>query len=189
MHPFPSREARSLKALGKLLLVLLFVVGAAWFYGSRQPREHISRSTITLVTAPEPVFKTIRDIERQPTWWLDVRSVTRITNHKREAWEQDMGSFGKVRIEVTSEWPGERLVTTILNDQQKDWGGKWTYIIRPNASGTQVTIIEEGWVDQPLFRVMMKLSGGPHRTMDSYLRSLGAVFGETVNPIHDSRDG
>jgi hypothetical protein len=41
-------------------------------------------------------------------------------------------------------------------------------------------------VESPFFRVVMKLRGGPHRTLDSYLRSLGAHFGETVSPRHDT---
>jgi hypothetical protein len=53
----------------------------------------------------------------------------------------------------------------------------------PNASGTEVRITEEGWVDAPLVRVVMKLRG-KYRVMDSYLRSLGAHFDESVSPRH-----
>ncbi|MHB1299145.1 MAG: hypothetical protein ACYC0B_11505, partial [Gemmatimonadaceae bacterium] len=64
-------------------------------------------------------------------------------------------------------------------------GGRWTYAIVRTASGTEVTITETGWIEPPLYRVVMKVRGGPHRTLDSYLRSLGAKFGEIVTPRHD----
>ncbi len=57
--------------------------------------------------------------------------------------------------------------------------------MRQTAAGTEVTVTEEGWVEPALFRVVMKLRGGAHKTIDGYLRSLGAHFGETVSPRHD----
>jgi uncharacterized protein YndB with AHSA1/START domain len=174
------------RSLLKFALFLGLLAGAAWFYGSRQPREHVATSVVTLVAPADTVYRLIRDIPSSAVWWDDVKTVRRLTSKARESWEQDMGARGKLQIQITSEVPGERLVTTILNDDQKDWGGKWTYSIRSTAEGTQVRITEEGWVEKPLFRVMSQLMGGPHKSLDSYLRSLGAHFGETVTPRHGS---
>lgn len=187
IRPLPSPEGRSLRFLLKLALLGGVLAGLAWFYGSRQPREHRASSTITLVAPADTVWAVIRNIGESDEWWDDVRSVRRLLDKPRESWEQDMGMVGKVRISVTSEVWGERLVTTILNDEQQDWGGRWTYTITRGAAGTEVTVTEDGWVEKPLFRVVAKLMGGPHRTMDSYLRSLGAHFGETVTPVRARR--
>ncbi len=169
----------------KLLLVVGVLLAAVWLWGRSMPREHRSASTITLVAPADSVYRLVRDIGEQARWWRDVRSVRRITGRPRESWEQEMAGAGAVRIEVTSFIEGQRLVTTILNDDQQDFGGKWTVDVSRTGSGTEVRIVEDGWVESPFFRVVMKLRGGPHKTLDSYLRSLGAHFGETVSPRHD----
>lgn len=169
----------------KLVLFLGLLVGAVYIWGRSMPRDHKSSSMITLVAQPDSVYGMARDFAKTPTWWSDVNSVKRITGRKRESWEQDMKGTGPVRLEVTSFIDGQRLVTTILNDDQQDWGGKWTYEFKREGGVTEVRITEEGWVDPPLYRVLMKVRGGPHRSLDSYLRSLAAHFGETVSPRHD----
>jgi uncharacterized protein YndB with AHSA1/START domain len=170
----------------KLLLFAGLLVGAVWVWGRTMPREHRASSTITLVAPPDSVWRLVRDIAGQAAWWNDVRSVRRLTGLKRESYEQDMKGAGPVRMEVTSTIDGQRLITTILNDEQQDWGGSWTVDVRRTAAGTEVTVTEEGWVEPALFRVVMKLRGGAHRTIDGYLRSLGAHFGETVSPRRDA---
>lgn len=172
-----------MKFIKWLLILGVLGAGGAWLYGRAQPREHYVVSSITLVAPADSVWKVIRDIERSPTWWSDVRGVRRLTDKPRESWEQDMGAAGMVRMEITRVVPGRQMTTTILNDEQQDWGGTWTYDVVPTASGTELTITEEGWVDPPLGRAFMKLRGR-YRTIDSFLRSLGAHFGEPVNPRH-----
>ncbi len=174
----------------KLLVVLILLVGGVWFYGRSLPRNHVVKSTVVLGTAgQDTVWKVIRAIGAQPTWWSDVKQVRPILGRRRETWEQNMGgATGLITVEVTSVVDGERLVTTIVpNDVEKPeemaWGGKWSYRVYQSASGTTVQIIEEGWVDPPFFRVMMKLSG-TYRTIDSYLSSLAAHFGEMATPRH-----
>ena len=63
------------------------------------------------------------------------------------------------------------------------FGGTWTYALEPAGAGTRITVTEEGYVSNPLFRVMMKAMG-VHRTADGYLRALGSKLGERVEPSH-----
>jgi uncharacterized protein YndB with AHSA1/START domain len=171
-----------MRFLFKLALFAGVLVGAAWLYGRAQPRAHVEGSSVVMVAPPDSVYALLRNFGRAPSWWSDVRSSRRLTGRRRESWEQDLLSAGVVQFEVTSEIPGQRLVTTILNDEQQDFGGTWTYTVRSTAEGTEVRIVESGWVDAPLFRVMNKLRGGPRKTIDSMLKSLAAQFGETVTP-------
>ena len=171
-----------MRFLGKLAIVGALILGVLWIYGRSMPRDHVASSTITLVAPPEAVYAAIRNIEGTPRWWSDVNAVRRLTGKRRESWEQDMRGAGPVQIEVTSFIEGQRVVTTILNDDQQDWGGSWTHVVRVSGSLTEVTVTEKGWIKRPLSRVMMRVRGGPHRTLDSYLKSLGALFGETVSP-------
>jgi len=169
-----------MKILFRLALVALVLLGGAWLYGRSLPRDHIVSSTIVLVSPADSVWRVIRNFEDTPAWWSDLKAARRVSG-TRETWEQDMGTSGTMRIEVTSETPGRRLVTSVLNDDQDDWGGTWTYDVVASGPGTEVTITENGWVERPLFRVVLKYRG-VHRTVDGYLRSLAARFGEVATP-------
>jgi len=172
-----------MKFLFKLVLVLVVLLVATWFYGRSLERDHIVSSSITLIAPADSVWRVVRNFETQPNWWSALKSSKRLVGRPRETWEQDMGRSGIVRFEIRSETPGRRLVTEILNDDQQDFGGTWTYDVVTTGAGTEITITENGWVETPLYRVVSKWMG-KHRTIDSYLRSLAGVYGEIANPRH-----
>jgi uncharacterized protein YndB with AHSA1/START domain len=171
-----------------LIILLALIFGGLWFYGQRLPREHTIKSTIVLTAPVDTVFNVMRRIGNQAAWWSDVRSVRALTTRRKETWEQNMVAGGLVTLEVSAVTPPNRLITTIVAgdgevaDEMK-WGGKWKFYVFAGPSGTQVEITEEGWVDPPLYRVFMKVRGET-RTIDSFLTSLGAHFGEMVTPRH-----
>jgi uncharacterized protein YndB with AHSA1/START domain len=167
----------------KLILLAVLIIGGLWFYGRKLPREHTIKSSIILVAPIDTVFKVIRNIDNQASWLSDVKSVRPLEGRPRESWEQNTVLDGLISLEVTSVSPPGRMVTTILNDDQQNWGGRWTYDVFTSAAGTEVAITEAGWVDPPLYRVYMKVRG-QYRSLDSFLSSLGANFGEPVTPRH-----
>lgn len=169
--------------LKKLIILVLVLAGGTYLYGRSLPREHVARSTIVLVAPADTVYALIRNVGGTPTWWSDMKSARRLSGYPRETWEENMGATGILNIEITQANPPRQLVTTIVDTEEAGWGGTWTYDVASSATGTELTITEEGYIDSPIFRVMMKFIG-VHRTMDSYLRSLGAHFGEPVNPRH-----
>ncbi len=75
-----------------------------------------------------------------------------------------------------------RLVTRIA-DERLPYGGTWTYEVEEDAGGSRVTITEDGEIYNPIFRVVSRFFLGYHATQRSYLRALGAKFGETVEPV------
>ncbi|MDH5235121.1 MAG: SRPBCC family protein [Gemmatimonadota bacterium] len=164
----------------KILILIVLLVGGVYFYGRSLPREHKVASSITLVVPVDTVWFMVRHPGASNTWWSDVKSVRRL-DRPRESYEQNMGAAGIVSTEIVSEDPPRRLVTRILNDEQQDFGGTWTYVVRNTDSGTELMITEDGWIESPFFRVIAQISG-LRRTINSYLTSLGAHFGETVTP-------
>ena len=173
----------------KLLILALLIGGGLWFYGRNLPREHTIESSITITAPVDTVYKVVRSIGNQPIWWSDVKTVRNLPGRRYESWEQNMaGGMGLVAIEVTSANPGVSMTTNIITTSEEgnadqQWGGTWTYRISNTASGTRVQIKEEGWVDSPFFRIVLKLRGR-YRTVDSYLSSLAAHFGEVASPRH-----
>lgn len=164
-----------------VLVVGILVLGGAWVYGRGMPREHLIASSITITASPDSVYRLVRNIQALPDWWDNVNSVTRLSGYRRETWAQDMGMAGVINIEITSAVPGSRLVTTIVDDEKQGWGGVWTYEISSTGAGTEIHITEEGYVNSPILRVVRNTMG-KRRTVESYLRSLGAHFGEIATP-------
>ena len=171
-----------------LIILVALIFGGLWFYGRGLPREHTIKSTIVITAPVDTVFNVMRRIGKQAGWWSDVRSVRPLVGRRKETWEQNMVTGGLVTVEVTSASPPERMVTTIVpgekdGEEEMKWGGKWKYYVFAGPSGTHVEITEEGWVEPPLYRVFMR-ARGQSRTVDSFLTSLGAHFGEMVMPRH-----
>jgi len=83
----------------KLVMVGMFVVlGGAYLYGRRLPREHVVTSSIVLVTQADTVFRLMRNIEASPSWWSDVKAVERI------AGARDLVALLQERPLAAKEW-------------------------------------------------------------------------------------
>jgi hypothetical protein len=175
----------------KFLILVLLIAGGLYFYGSRLPREHAFKSSVILVAPTDTVYQLVRRIGSYPKWWYDVKMVRRLEGRTKESWEQNMANGGGLMsVEVTSAIPGQRLVTTIIPstdaaDEKPKWGGKWTTRVFESAAGTEVEITEEGWIDSPFYRIFAKVRGQT-TTVNSFLKSLAANFGETASPRHQT---
>lgn len=77
------------------------------------------------------------------------------------------------QYEIVEDQPRRRLVTRIA-DKSLPYGGSWTIDLAPEASGTRVTITENGEVYDPLFRFLSRYVFGHTATMDAYLKELAA---------------
>ena len=163
------------------LLALMALIGLLL------PRGHVAASSIVLRQAPDSIWNTMRDVAGQAAWWpeiLEVRAVPDSTGAGREIWEQKMKNGFNMRAIVTASTPPRGLVTMIDAGPGAPFGGSWTYEIAPTPEGMRVTITEDGWVSNPLFRFLSRFVFGHHTTQDSYLTALARKFGETAQPAH-----
>jgi uncharacterized protein YndB with AHSA1/START domain len=169
-----------------LLIILGALIGLlllATLVGLALPREHHVSSRISLKQPPESVFAVIRDVAALPTWWPTVKQVSRRDDpQRREIWDETMRDGFEMGIEVATAEPPTMLKTVIVGDNAP-FGGSWTTRIDPVPGGSTVTVTEDGWVSNPVFRVISRLMGH-HRTMDDHLAALGSRFGEQVSPQH-----
>jgi hypothetical protein len=74
-----------------------------------------------------------------------------------------------VRIERNE--PPSLIVTRIVGEKLP-FGGTWTYRIAPAPGGSELTIMEDGEVYNPLFRFMSRFVFGHYATMDAFLKNL-----------------
>ena len=172
--------------LKKLLIVLgvlaaLTLLMAALGFGL--PREHRAASAVVLRTPPERVWEVVRDPGALQGSWSELRSARRLPDREgKEIWEQNAGGFD-MRLIVEEAMPPARLVTRVDAPVDAPFGGTWTYELTPEGTGTRLQVTEDGWVGNPLFRVMMRAMG-VHRTLDGYLAALASKLGEDVGPVH-----
>jgi hypothetical protein len=73
--------------------------------------------------------------------------------------------------------PPHRLVTRVT-EKEKNFGGTWTVAIASTPSGADVTITEDGWVANPIFRFVSRFVIGHHATMDTLLKQVATTLNE-----------
>ena len=166
-----------------IVIGLIAVVAIAFVVGLLLPREHSASSRVTLKSAPAQVWPVVRDLSSLVGTWSELKSARRLPDgNGKEVWEQNAGGFD-MRLIVEEVTEPTRMVTRIDAPPDAAFGGTWTYRVEPEGAGTQVTVTEDGYVSNPIFRVMMKVMG-VHRTADNYLKALGKKLGEEVTAEH-----
>jgi len=82
-----------------------------------------------------------------------------------------------VPVDVLERDPPRRLVTRVT-EKEKNFGCTWTITIAPTPSGSDVTITEDGWVANPIFRFASRFIIGHHATMDALLKQVAKTLNE-----------
>jgi len=175
-----------MKVILIIIGVLIGLLTIAWIAGSLLPRDHVASSRISLEQSPESVWVVVRDPSALVGTWSDLTEAHRVDDPAgREVWAEKVSGFD-MRFIIEESTPASRLVTRIDAQPDAAFGGRWVYELAPAGSGTTVTVTEEGWVGNPLFRLMSKL-GGQHGSLDGYLKALGQKVGTEVKPEHVRR--
>jgi hypothetical protein len=139
-------------AAAALVVVAALVTAIGWLL----PRTHVARRTLTVHRPPAEVWALISDPAR-----------------RRELSESD------VPVETVEAQPPRRLVSRIA-DPTLPFGGTWTYAISPLPDGSSLTITEDGYVSNPIFRFVSRLVIGHHATLDTYLTNVANAFNESA---------
>ena len=167
----------------RILIGLAAIVAVVFAIGLTLPRNHRATSRVTLEKPPEAIWAIIRDPASLVGTWSELKSARRTTDGQgREIWEQNAGGFD-MRLIVERSQPPRRLMTRIDADANAAFGGTWTYELAPSGGNTTLTITEDGYVGNPLFRVMMAVMG-KYRTIDGYLKAVAEKLEEVATPEH-----
>jgi uncharacterized protein YndB with AHSA1/START domain len=154
--------------VGVVLLALVCFVGTL---GAFVPKAHVASRTVVLNAPPARVWGAITTVEAFGRW-RNIKSAVRLPPHRgRPSWREVDSGGDAMTFEVIEEVPGRRLVTRIA-DKNLPFGGTWTYELVPSGRGTQLTIIEDGRIENPFFRCIARFVLGYRATMDQYLASL-----------------
>lgn len=163
-----------------LLLVLLFIV--LHLLGKGLPEGHVISSTLRVARPPDEVFGLLSDTAAIPTWDKGVDRVERLADRDgHETWRWHMGRNAMV-LSITQRTPPTTLVRTIA-DEAKFFSGDWTYVLRPEGSGTALELTEHGRVHVAIPRAMMRYLpkiADPYMYLRRHLTHLATHLGEAA---------
>jgi len=57
------------------------------------------------------------------------------------------------------------------------FGGRWIYELAPDGAGTRLTITEDGFIKNPVFRLLSRTVFSTASTLERFLADLGAHLG------------
>jgi hypothetical protein len=103
----------------------------------------------------------------------------RVRRSPQEAWTAITQAMttSDVPVDIVESDPPRKLVSKV-KETEKMFGGTWTVAVAPVENGSTVTITEDGWVANPIFRFVSRFAMGHHATMDGMLKSVAKNFGE-----------
>ena len=131
------------------VVVVAAVVAVIAAIGATLPRNHVASRSLALRRPAEEVWPAI----------VQARAAS------------------GVPVDVVESDPPRRQVTRV-KDTEKMFGGTWTITITPSPTGSTLTITEDGWVGNPIFRFVSRYVMGHHATMDGRLKQVAKRFGE-----------
>jgi uncharacterized protein YndB with AHSA1/START domain len=154
---------------GGLAVAVLLVV----LIGVFLPVRHTATVDRELAASPDEVWSVITGVERFSEWRPGVDRAERLEPIQGwPAWREE-GPEGPITFAVAALEPRRRLVTEIV-DEGLPFGGRWTYLLEPVGEGTRLTITENGFIYNPVYRFVSRFFMGYEGTAQTYLDALEA---------------
>ena len=157
--------------------ILAALAGLAGFIGAMLPLRHHGTRKARYRVSPDALYAVLAG---PPDWRTGVKSFGALPDEggRRRWWEQD--SHGqKVTFELVEDAPPRKLAVRIA-DQGLPFGGTWTFEIAPDGGGSELRISEDGEIYYVIFRFMARFIFGYTGSIETYLKDLGAKFGQPV---------
>ena len=169
----------------RLMMWILWIVGGLAglvaliaIIGMMLPQNHTVSRTLRLKQPPEAVWKTITDYGAMPQWRSELKKIERMPDVDGHPVWKEYNSAGEMSLETIESVPPRRLVRKI--GAGLPFGGKWTYEVMADGTGSQLKITEDGEVYNPIFRVVGKFMD-PAASMTTFLKGLAKKFGEEAS--------
>ncbi|MFQ5652792.1 MAG: SRPBCC domain-containing protein [bacterium] len=166
----------------KVLLILggfVAIVGLVAVIGAVLPKEHTATQAAQFKQAPPEIWNAITDFGAMAAWNSSFDEVKPLPDHNGNAAWSLISDQGPMPLEVVEMDTNKKLVTRII-DEGMPFGGTWTYELAETEGGTLLTITEDGFVRNVIFRFMARFIFGYHSTLERFLEDLGKKFDEKV---------
>jgi len=138
-----------MKWVGIAVATLAALTAIVAIVGTQLPRDHVASRTLRVRRTPEEVWPV----------------VTRLM------------AASSVPTDIIEQDPPRRLVSRV-KETERMFGGTWTVVSSADRDGSTLTITEDGWVANPIFRFVSRFVVGHHGTMDGILNGVAKELGE-----------
>lgn len=167
-----------MKWISWVFLALAAVVILVLAIGSLLPRDHVATRLGRYHQPPEKIWVAITDVDAMPSWREGLKSVKLLPERNGLPAHIEFTSAGQLPMETVEMTPPRKLVNRIAGSNLP-FGGTWTFEVEPAPDGATLRITENGYVTNPVFRVVSRFVLGYTSEIEKYLRSLAKKFDET----------
>ena len=165
--------------VGAVIGLAVFGLLVAIAVGTGLPIAHVATCSAQFAQSPATLYAVVEDDASSPSWRSDVAQVrTERTSDGKTRWIETYKNGQTLSYLEVQTFPGQGLDRE-LQDPTLPFGGQWRYQFKPVAGGTEVRIIEAGYIMNPIFRVIERFVTGYSKTIETYLTDLGRKFGES----------
>lgn len=151
---------------------LVGLVAVMAVIGLLLPRDHVAARRAVLAKPPADVWRALTDLDEHPRWRRGLKAIERLSPTEF----RERSSNGVIRFEIVEDRPGELRITRIA-DPKLPFGGRWIFELVPDGGGTRLTITEDGFVTNPVFRLLSRTVFSTTSTIEKFLADLGAHLG------------
>jgi len=148
------------------IFVFLFIfVLIVYLVGKSLPVEHVASLSRVFLSSPDIIYGKIKNFKDYPLWRPNLKFIEPITeiSWKETDSHKNVMTYSFIRDERN------RLIESKIMDEDKPFGGSWTFDLKSVSGGTELTITENGKVFSPIFRFVSKFIFGHTSTITTYL--------------------
>jgi hypothetical protein len=157
-----------------ILVGLVGLVAAMALIGALLPRDHTAMRSATFARSPDDVWRALTDLDAQPRWRSGVARIETLSPTSfREHGRNGAIAYAIDEDRAPSSGAAARRVTRIADDKLP-YGGRWIFELVADGAGSRLTITEEGFIKNPIFRFMSKTVFSTTKTLERFLADLGA---------------
>ncbi|MDV6235559.1 SRPBCC family protein [Leptospira ellisii] len=133
--------------------------------GSILPVEHTSSLEKFFPVPPKTVYALIRNVKEYPSWRPNLKQIEEISS---VSWKETDSHKETMTYSFVQDQK-DRLIESKIMDEDKPFGGSWTFELIPVEEGVKLRITENGKVFSPVFRFFSKYVFGHTATIRAYL--------------------
>jgi hypothetical protein len=165
--------------IGALVGLAVFILVVAIAIGTGLPIAHVATCSARFAQSPARLYATVEDDASSPSWRSDVAQVrTESGGDGKTRWIETYKNGQTLPYLEVQTFPGKGIDRRI-DDSTLPFAGEWKYRFRAGGAGTDMTIVEAGYIYNPVFRLIEHFFTGYTATITTYLTDLGRKYGES----------
>lgn len=147
------------------------LISLCWLIGLLISPVHREETSRVYPSSPETIWGVLTDLDGMPAWRQDLVALERLPVGDSTVRWREVGARGaRMALEWAEAVPPSRLVIRIAAPA----GGehRWVYRIRPLDAGTELAVIEEQAIRNPVLRTLIKVFGSDRDGIEALARDL-----------------